>query len=171
MAFASRSLRVTCLALLVALCGACRQRPPTPPSKPPVDPGGPNAATGFDNLSNGVVTDATHREDLAAFDDVEQIADGLGPLYNAQSCRECHQHPVSGGPSQVTELRVGHNGPGGRFVNPDIPIGPNNRIEPGGPDMGQPTHFLPGRQYGMFSIPVPREFKPTDTTSPLQQGI
>ena len=74
MAFASRSLRVTCLALLVALCGACRQRPPTPPSKPPVDPGGPNAATGFDNLSNGVVTDATHREDLAAFDDVEQIA-------------------------------------------------------------------------------------------------
>lgn len=40
----------------------------------------------------------------------------------------------------------------------DIPIGPNNRIEPGGPDMGQPTHFLPGRQWGMFSIPVPRDF-------------
>jgi len=30
----------------------------------------------------------------------------------------------------------------------DIPIGPNNRIDPGGPDMGQPTHFLPSRQYG-----------------------
>src|ERR1035441_994135 len=27
----------------------------------------------------------------------------------------------------------------------DIPIGPNNRIEPGGPDRGQPTHFMPGR--------------------------
>ena len=27
----------------------------------------------------------------------------------------------------------------------DIPIGPNNHIEPGGPDHGQPTHFLPGR--------------------------
>ena len=27
----------------------------------------------------------------------------------------------------------------------DIPIGPNNRIEPGGPDQGQPTHFLPRR--------------------------
>ena len=26
----------------------------------------------------------------------------------------------------------------------DVPIGPNNRIEPGGPDLGQPTHFLPG---------------------------
>ena len=44
----------------------------------------------------------------------------------------------------------------------DIPIGPNNRIEPGGPDMGQPTHFLAGRQWGMFVIPAPREFKPTD---------
>ena len=40
----------------------------------------------------------------------------------------------------------------------DIPIGPNNRIEPGGPDMGQPTHFLPSRQYGMFTIPVPNGF-------------
>src|SRR5262249_48560978 len=44
----------------------------------------------------------------------------------------------------------------------DIPIGPNNRIEPGGPDMGQPTHFLPGRQWGIFVLPTPREFKPTD---------
>ena len=33
----------------------------------------------------------------------------------------------------------------------DIPIGVNNRMEPGGPDMGQPTHFLPGRQVGMFT--------------------
>jgi hypothetical protein len=44
----------------------------------------------------------------------------------------------------------------------DIPIGPNNRIEPGGPDMGQPTHFLPGRQWGMFVVPAPKEFKPAD---------
>ena len=45
----------------------------------------------------------------------------------------------------------------------DIPIGPNNRIEPGGPDMGQPTHFLPGRQWGMFAVPAPRDFKPADS--------
>jgi hypothetical protein len=42
----------------------------------------------------------------------------------------------------------------------DIPIGPNNRIEPGGPDLGQPTHFLPGRQHGMFVVPVPKGFTP-----------
>ena len=40
----------------------------------------------------------------------------------------------------------------------DIPIGPNNRIDPGGPDMGQPTHFLPRRQWGVFTIAVPKDF-------------
>jgi hypothetical protein len=40
----------------------------------------------------------------------------------------------------------------------DIPIGPDNSIEPGGPDMGQPTHFLTGRQYGMFAILVPKDW-------------
>jgi len=45
----------------------------------------------------------------------------------------------------------------------DVPIGQNNRIEPGGPDMGQPTHFLPGRQWGMFTVPAPKDFKPTDS--------
>src|SRR6185503_1008391 len=40
----------------------------------------------------------------------------------------------------------------------DVPIGPNNKIEPGGPDQGQPTHFLPNRQWGMFSVTVPTDF-------------
>lgn len=40
----------------------------------------------------------------------------------------------------------------------DIPIGPENSIEPAGPDYGQPTHFLTGRQYGMFAIVVPKDF-------------
>jgi hypothetical protein len=39
----------------------------------------------------------------------------------------------------------------------DIPIGPNNRIEPGGPDQGQPTHFLPGRQWGLFTVKLPKD--------------
>jgi hypothetical protein len=40
----------------------------------------------------------------------------------------------------------------------DIPIGPNNRIEPGGPDYNQPTHFVPRRQWGVFTIVVPKDF-------------
>jgi hypothetical protein len=39
----------------------------------------------------------------------------------------------------------------------DIPIGANNRIEPDGPDQGQPTHFLPGRQWGVFSVKLPKD--------------
>jgi hypothetical protein len=40
----------------------------------------------------------------------------------------------------------------------DIPVGPNNRIEPGDADQGQPTHFLTRRQTGLFTVVVPKEF-------------
>src|SRR5258708_219856 len=40
----------------------------------------------------------------------------------------------------------------------DIPAGPNNRIEPGGPDQGQPTHFLTTHQWGVFTVKVPADF-------------
>lgn len=40
----------------------------------------------------------------------------------------------------------------------DVPIGPENRIEPGGPDYGQPTYFHSGRHWGVFAIPVPKDF-------------
>jgi CxxC motif-containing protein (DUF1111 family) len=86
------------------------------------------APAGFDNRSNGVTDDQTHQADQAKFDSVESLADGLGPLYNAQSCRECHQDPTSGGASQITELRVGHLGPDRKFYNPDIPIARGTEI-------------------------------------------
>ncbi len=88
----------------------------------------PEAPSGFDNKTNGLVDDATHAADQAKFDETEAISDGLGPLYNAQSCRECHQNPTSGGSSQVSELRVGHIGQRGEFVNPDIPIARGTEI-------------------------------------------
>jgi hypothetical protein len=40
----------------------------------------------------------------------------------------------------------------------DIPVGPNNKIEPGPIDQGQPTHFQVGRQWGVFAIKVPKDF-------------
>jgi CxxC motif-containing protein (DUF1111 family) len=80
------------------------------------------APAAFDNKSNGLVSDSIHRADQVTFDGVETVEDGLGPLYNAQSCRECHQNPTSGGASQITELRVGHQRPRGRFENANIPI-------------------------------------------------
>jgi len=39
-----------------------------------------------------------------------------------------------------------------------IPIGPDNNIEPGGPDRGQPTRFFPRRGKFIFKIRVPSDF-------------
>lgn len=44
----------------------------------------------------------------------------------------------------------------------DIPVGPNNRLEPGGPDLGQPTHFDPRRGWGTFSVVLPDNFGEKD---------
>lgn len=89
---------------------------------PAADSPSSQAPAAFDNKSNGLVDDATHQADQTTFEATEAIKDGLGPIYNAQSCRECHQTPVSGAASQVNELRVGHIGKHGEFENPMIPI-------------------------------------------------
>jgi CxxC motif-containing protein (DUF1111 family) len=112
-------LSLAAVSLTLAACSAAAP----PPFQPPVpSPSAAEAPSAFDNKSNGLVDDSTHEADKGAFDEVEELDDGLGPLYNAQSCRECHQNPTSGGPSQITELRVGHLGPDGAFRNADIPI-------------------------------------------------
>jgi CxxC motif-containing protein (DUF1111 family) len=81
------------------------------------------APTGFDDQPNGLVDSSTHGMDEGVFAEVEDAAAGLGPLFNAQSCRECHQTPAVGGVSQVTELRVGYVDGRGNFTNPNIKIG------------------------------------------------
>ncbi len=40
----------------------------------------------------------------------------------------------------------------------DVPVGPDNHIEPGGPDRGQPTHFYPRRNLFLFTVDVPADF-------------
>src|SRR5262245_43356161 len=82
------------------------------------------APTGFDNLTNGFTTQAQFDADRAIFEEREGIDEGLGPLYNATACSDCHQNPVTGAISQITELRAGHfNGisfvdhPGGSLIN------------------------------------------------------
>src|SRR6202158_1798943 len=106
-------------------------------SRPAQGQGGTEAPTGMDTLTNNFVNQATHELDRAEFEQVEGISDGLGPIYNAQSCRECHQNPVSGGISQGLELRVGHKGPDGTFQNPEIPINGGSEIIRGRPLVNQ----------------------------------
>jgi CxxC motif-containing protein (DUF1111 family) len=56
------------------------------------------------------------------FEEQENVTNGLGPVYNDKSCANCHQNPVTGGVSQISELRVGHTDVFGNFVNPTITI-------------------------------------------------
>jgi CxxC motif-containing protein (DUF1111 family) len=94
------------------------------------------APTGFDtpavvqnpgsqSVSNGITEPAgdTFALDQKIFETVEDPAtNGLGPVFNATSCAACHQNPVTGGPSQITEIRIGHKDDNGNFVNPTIPV-------------------------------------------------
>src|SRR5262245_46954168 len=82
------------------------------------------APAGYDDQSNGFAAQPDMDVARETFDEIEGKDDGLGPVYNAQSCRECHQDPVSGAASQITELRAGHfnglsfiNHPGGSLIN------------------------------------------------------
>ena len=49
----------------------------------------------------------------------------------------------------------------------DLPIGPDNRFEPGPADRGQPTHFFPRRQTGVFAVVVPANFGDNEVNWPL----
>lgn len=111
------------VALLLLTCAGSFFFLPTVPSGGQVPTPAQEAVTGFDDQSNGYSDPDRRKVDQKFFEEGEEIApDGLGPLYNAQSCRECHQTPVSGAASQVTELRVGHIDAHGFFQNPEIPI-------------------------------------------------
>ena len=83
------------------------------------------ALAGFDNRTNGfnwqgppyewlnednVVPLRSFNDNRFIFEEVETVDDGLGPTYNAQSCRECHQNVVTGGASQIAEHRTGSGG-------------------------------------------------------------
>jgi CxxC motif-containing protein (DUF1111 family) len=77
---------------------------------------------GAQSVSNGITEPPgdTFALDQQVYEENESVHAGLGPVYNATSCVNCHQNPNSGGPGQITELRVGHNDENGNFVNPTI---------------------------------------------------
>ena len=116
----TKLLPLLVLAVLLGLVPHSRSQAPPQPTE---------ALTGFDDQSNGFSDPDRRQADQKFFEEVEHIApDGLGPLYNAQSCRECHQTPVSGAASQITELRVGHLDAHGLFQNPEIPINRGSEV-------------------------------------------
>jgi CxxC motif-containing protein (DUF1111 family) len=109
------------LVLLLAGTSCTSYHAPRAPTPPPAKADS-EAVVGYDELPNGMVDVNTFRADQEDFDHQEEVSSGLGPLYNAHSCRDCHENPVAGGSSQVTELRAGHRNAQGEFVFPEVPI-------------------------------------------------
>ena len=52
---------------------------------------------------------------LEDFREIEEAGEGLGPLFNGTGCASCHNVPVIGGGSPMTELRVGARNADGSF--------------------------------------------------------
>src|SRR5690349_8132407 len=111
---------ILCIATVAAACaivGIAQTATPAPAAfATPIN----NDQSGA--VSNGFTDNATFAADEGVFMEEEDIGDGVGPVYNARSCVDCHAQPNVGGTSQVTELRVGHTDANGNFVNPTITI-------------------------------------------------
>jgi CxxC motif-containing protein (DUF1111 family) len=79
---------------------------------------------GAQSISNGIAEPPgdTFALDQAQFERKHDASTGLGPVFNATACVECHNNGVAGAASQFTEQRVGHNDANGNFVNPTVTI-------------------------------------------------
>src|ERR1700726_5099067 len=93
------------------------------------------APTGFDtptlvenpgsrSVGNGIAEPAgdSFALDQQIYELTHDVDSGLGPVFNARACADCHQNPVSGGTSQFTEIRAGHKDGDGNFVAATVPI-------------------------------------------------
>src|ERR1044072_7927054 len=63
------------------------------------------APTGFDNKTNGLVSQGQFDADKEVFDEPKLVSDGLGPVYSFNTCKGCHLIETS---SPFAELRAGH---------------------------------------------------------------
>ncbi|HXO62206.1 MAG TPA: di-heme oxidoredictase family protein [Candidatus Acidoferrales bacterium] len=66
------------------------------------------APAGFDAQTNGTASQSAMDTAAAVFSEIETPERGLGPIFNATSCADCHQNMAVGGGAQTTVLRAGH---------------------------------------------------------------
>jgi CxxC motif-containing protein (DUF1111 family) len=112
---AMRSARVLPALAIVGLCGlafaaAVSPRsglPVTGKSIPPPQDKAEEAPAAFDDQTNGHVLQPEFGAARDTFMEIDDRDKGLGPVYNARSCVDCHQNPITGGSSQIVEIRSG----------------------------------------------------------------
>jgi CxxC motif-containing protein (DUF1111 family) len=109
-------------ALAIVVAGVAQQGP----TEAPTGFDTPTLAQdpGSQSVSNGIAEPSgdTYALDQTRFEQDHDARTGLGPVFNARACVDCHQNPVSGGSSQFTEIRAGHNDANGNFVAASVPI-------------------------------------------------
>src|ERR1700740_2456063 len=108
--------------LAIVLAGVAQQAPSEAPTGFDTPTLAENA--GSQSVSNGIAQPPgdTYPLDQSKFEQDHDAVTGLGPVFNARACVDCHQNPVSGGSSQFTEMRAGHNDSNGNFVAATVPI-------------------------------------------------
>ncbi|HEX2833849.1 MAG TPA: di-heme oxidoredictase family protein [Thermoanaerobaculia bacterium] len=108
---------------------------PQPQPQPPVNFGAPLAGL------NAAQT-ARFNEGRTEFGSVEDVDDGLGPVFNGRSCGECHNQPALGGGSNRLVTRIGRttNGVYDPLMNLGGQLLQNQAI---GPRDGSPHAFRP----------------------------
>jgi len=108
--------------LVIGLVGVAQQSP----TEAPTGFDTPTLAQnpGSQSISNGIAQPPgdTYALDQTRFEQDHDASTGLGPVFNARACADCHQNPVSGGSSQFTEIRAGHNDINGNFIAATVPI-------------------------------------------------
>jgi len=108
--------------MAIGLAGVAQQSP----TEAPVGFDTPTLAQnpGSQSISNGIAQPPgdTYALDQTRFEQDHDASTGLGPVFNARACADCHQNPVSGGSSQFTEVRAGHKDANGNFVAATVPI-------------------------------------------------
>ncbi|MCU1230717.1 MAG: hypothetical protein JWO97_3601 [Acidobacteria bacterium] len=109
-----RKLFIIFLSTLVAFAALAQQAPGRGRPTRPVPPPPPVTATAGDAIQGLTASEAaTFEAGLEEFSGVEDIADGLGPVFNGRSCGECHDAPAVGGGSSlhlVTRIGTRANG-------------------------------------------------------------
>jgi CxxC motif-containing protein (DUF1111 family) len=121
-------LPAICLTLVIAAHESLTEAPAgftTPTLGQLIDANGQLTGNpGTQSVSNGIAEPAgdTFALDQAQFERRHDPSSGLGPVFNATSCSECHQNGVSGAASQVTEVRAGHRDSNGMFVGAMVAI-------------------------------------------------
>jgi CxxC motif-containing protein (DUF1111 family) len=108
--------------MAVGLAGVAQQSP----TEAPAGFDTPTLAqnSGSQSVSNGIAQPPgdTYALDQTRFEQDHDASTGLGPVFNARACADCHQNPVTGGSSQFTEIRAGHQDASGNFVAATVPI-------------------------------------------------